>query len=134
MPATEPEADLVDGEAQETKPKDKGTPGASTSSLSDDVDPKSKPTTTTSRRLTTLSEAETAFEEDELRLADLLGGKAVALDTGSCSRVCDALASLRRSADAICELAGDDDERCGQARQKLEGNEQRVAGRGCRCN
>jgi hypothetical protein len=52
----------------------------------------------------------------------------------SCGRVCDALGSMRRSADAICELAGEDDERCGRAQGKVEDNSRRVAEAGCACS
>lgn len=92
----------------------------------------SKPSTTR-RQLSTVAEALDAFEEDEIRLTQLLSGQATALDTNTCGSVCDALASMRRASDAICDLAGEDDPRCATARDKLAGNEKRIEGRGCRC-
>lgn len=37
-----------------------------------------------------------------------------------CSRACRALASMERSADRLCELAGDGDGRCRSAKQRVE--------------
>ncbi len=90
---------------------------------------------TTERDLTTLQGALDAFEEDEIRLGGMLEDETVQLsDAAVCGRVCDALASMRRAADAICELAGEDDDRCGRARDKLESNTTRVSASGCTCS
>ena len=99
-----------------------------------EAEEKSKPTTTR-RELSTVADALDAFEEDEIRLDRLLGDDrtTTALDTDACGSICEALASMRRSSDAICDLAGEDDERCASARDKLAGNRKRIEGRGCRC-
>jgi hypothetical protein len=90
--------------------------------------------TTKERDITTLSAALDALEEDEVLLGQLLGNDALELSRqGACLRVCDALASMRRSADAICELAGDDDERCGKAQGRLQSNQERVRKASCSC-
>lgn len=90
---------------------------------------------TTERDLTTLQGALDAFEEDEIRLADVFADETIQLsDATTCGRVCDALASMRRSADAICKLAGEDDDRCGRAKDKLESNTTRVSAAGCTCS
>ena len=89
---------------------------------------------TTERNLTTLQGALNAFGEDEIRLSGMLDDESIQLSQSAvCDRVCDALASMRRSADAICELAGSDDERCGRAREKLKSNTTRISAAGCRC-
>jgi hypothetical protein len=89
---------------------------------------------TTERDLSTLQGALSAFEEDEIRLGEMMDDETIQLaERGTCGRVCDALASMRRSADAICELAGNDDDRCGKARDTLKSNETRVNDAGCVC-
>lgn len=40
--------------------------------------------------------------------------------TDRCERACQALASMRRSAERLCELTGEADERCASVRQRLE--------------
>lgn len=49
-----------------------------------------------------------------------------------CATACKAFASLKRAADAVCRLAGDDDARCDHARKLVEKNGRRVAECGCR--
>lgn len=52
---------------------------------------------------------------------------------GSCETACKALASMRRSADRICELAGSAHERCAWARSRVADASERVQRAGCRC-
>jgi len=52
--------------------------------------------------------------------ADALGG-------GPCHAACRALASMRRSADRLCAISGDDEPRCGDARGRVERAEERVS-------
>lgn len=96
-------------------------------------------TTRATRDLSTLSGALEAFERDEQQLGELmvqpnLEGATELSKKASCDRVCAALGSMRRSADAICDLAGDDDERCDEARGKLDSSERQVAEAGCACS
>lgn len=89
---------------------------------------------TSERDLTTLQGALDAFEEDEIRLGGMLDDDTIQLaERTTCGRVCDALASMRRAADAICQLAGEDDDRCDRARDKLESNTTRISDAGCTC-
>jgi len=44
-----------------------------------------------------------------------------------CELACRALGSMRRSASRLCELTGDDDERCGRVRERVSGARGRVA-------
>ncbi|MEB2310997.1 MAG: hypothetical protein OZ928_04070 [Polyangiaceae bacterium] len=50
----------------------------------------------------------------------------------SCETTCRAFGSLRRAADAVCRLAGDDDSRCARGRKLVADNAQRVAACGCK--
>ncbi len=49
----------------------------------------------------------------------------------ACVTPCKAIASMRRSVDALCRLAGETDARCIDARGTLERSEQKVARCGC---
>ena len=51
----------------------------------------------------------------------------------ACDLSCRALRSMRRSADGICELAGQTDARCQKARERVRVGEERVRGVGCAC-
>jgi hypothetical protein len=51
----------------------------------------------------------------------------------TCDLVCRALASMRRSADRICEIVGKEDPRCSQARGKVSDAARRVESAGCTC-
>jgi len=96
--------------------------------------PGSKSVGTTERDLSTVEGALAALDEEELRLEQMLDEQTIQLGKKStCGRVCDALASMRRAADAICQLAGDDDDRCGSAQDKVDSNETRVSEAGCSC-
>jgi hypothetical protein len=53
--------------------------------------------------------------------------------TNACGTACKALASMRRSAQTICEISGDDSPKCKQIRQKLDDNTDFVKSRGCQC-
>jgi hypothetical protein len=48
-----------------------------------------------------------------------------------CENGCRAIASMRRSVGVLCQLAGDDDPRCVDAKKSLEESEARVARCGC---
>ena len=50
-----------------------------------------------------------------------------------CETACRALASMQRSTARICELAGETDDRCIGAKDRVERAEARVNGAGCRC-
>jgi hypothetical protein len=82
------------------------------------------------RDITSIEDGEQALGEDEQALAQ-------ALESGElstlCHQVCSAIRSMRRSVGALCELAGDGDERCRRARERLEAGERRVESSGCRC-
>jgi hypothetical protein len=55
-------------------------------------------------------------------------------ETGTpCDLACRALASMRRSADGICRLAGAGSERCDGARGRVARASERVAAAGCVC-
>jgi hypothetical protein len=43
-----------------------------------------------------------------------------------CALACRALASMGRAASHICDIAGDDDERCGNAKGRVKNAEERV--------
>lgn len=51
----------------------------------------------------------------------------------TCDLVCRALASMRRSADRICEIVGDEDPRCTQARGRVSDAAHRVESASCTC-
>ena len=86
------------------------------------------------RRLDTIEGAEQALADD-LQVLDAAFSDATALSASSdrCNRVCRAIGSMRRSVDAICRLAGDDDERCKKARGSLDRNDKRVKESSCGC-
>lgn len=54
-------------------------------------------------------------------------------ERSSCKTACRALASMRRSADRICELAGAEHERCSWARERVADATGRVQRAGCSC-
>lgn len=92
---------------------------------------------------TSLAEAEQAMALAEQwldRSLDVARARAEQLSTpgtpgaDACAPVCSALASLRRSAEGICRLAGSSDARCERAQATLSRNEQRVADSGCACS
>ena len=85
------------------------------------------------RRFQNVDDARTAMAESERELDKLLEG-AVGLSGGDrCTRLCKALGSMRRAVNSVCELAGDEDERCVTARSRLENSERRVTDAGCTC-
>ncbi|MBI4953731.1 MAG: hypothetical protein HY908_17030 [Myxococcales bacterium] len=83
----------------------------------------------------TLDEALGELAAAERALDGLFGaaGGAVSLASGSCAIACAALGSMRRAAAGLCELTGELDARCTEARGKLATNERRVSEAGCRC-
>lgn len=50
-----------------------------------------------------------------------------------CDMACKALASMQRSVDGICRLAGEEHERCRSARDRAQRAAERVAKAGCAC-
>jgi len=50
-----------------------------------------------------------------------------------CDIACRAFASMRRSAGRICELAGQSDERCARAKQRVEQAQSQIGRAACRC-
>lgn len=105
-----------------------------------------------------VDEAEQALADAEQQLAGLFSGSREALAEGSaespppepsvdegdaeevgedddgagrCATACKALESLRRAGDAICRLAGEEDERCSRARKIIQENTERVSECGC---
>lgn len=57
--------------------------------------------------------------------------KTARAEGASCDTACKAFDSLRRAADAICRLAGDDDARCARGKKVVGDNEKRVSSCGC---
>jgi len=53
-------------------------------------------------------------------------------DPVACATVCKAFASMQRAAQRLCDLAGQDDQRCVEAKTKVEQNEKRVEVCGCK--
>lgn len=50
-----------------------------------------------------------------------------------CVAACRALASMRRAAEGICRIAGDDETRCEVAQKRVEDAAERVEAAGCVC-
>ena len=55
-------------------------------------------------------------------------------NANDCPMMCRALASLRRAADGICRISGDDSDDCRRARTKAAEAARKVAAAGCHCN
>lgn len=53
---------------------------------------------------------------------------------GRCATACTALASMKRSTDYLCRLAGEGDSRCADARGKVRGAEARIQKAQCTCD
>lgn len=87
--------------------------------------------TTEKKSLDTLPDAERALSDDQTELDQLLSQPTALTTEAGCRRVCSAIASMRRSVDAICRLG--DEGRCKNARGTLDRNERRVSDSGCRC-
>ena len=51
-----------------------------------------------------------------------------------CPTMCRALASMRRAAEKICNLAGSTSDECRRARSKVSEAARRVANAGCNCD
>jgi hypothetical protein len=82
----------------------------------------------------TLEEALARLEASALELETLWRMRAgTPLDAGMCLNVCASLASLRRAAAAVCRLAGDGDDRCRRATERLRDSERRAREAGCPC-
>jgi hypothetical protein len=84
-------------------------------------------------RFDSADDASAAFERSKLALDEALSGAQQLASAGACHNACSALGSMRRSVDALCDLAGDDDSRCRDARGVLETSSRRVDQAGCRC-
>jgi hypothetical protein len=84
--------------------------------------------------LDTIEGAEQSLADD-LAVLDAAFSEATTLSAGGdgCNRVCRAIGSMRRSVDAVCRLAGEEAERCTNARASLEKNNKRVSDSGCGC-
>ncbi len=110
--------------------------------------PSNNALTTKDAEFSNLADAEREFERSrvdiELTLMGVKGGKPsdqnekkpeeaepLARGNSSCERVCKALASMRRAADAVCRLAGETDSRCARARSLVKENEARVSACAC---
>jgi hypothetical protein len=78
------------------------------------------------------AQADLTRAEQELE-ADLGGTGPAELGVTKCQRLCRSLASMRRAVASVCELAGESDDRCEGARDRLRNNERRVAEAGCTC-
>ena len=78
----------------------------------------------------TPEEAQAIIEAETQRLDEAFAADEL---SGSCDRVCRALGSMRRAVEGLCEMTGDDDDRCESARGRLADNEARVSGAGCGC-
>lgn len=50
-----------------------------------------------------------------------------------CERICQAVASIRRSADGICRIDGAMGERCGKAKERVQQALDRSSAAGCAC-
>jgi len=92
------------------------------------------------REPATLEEAEQSLARDEAGLGRMLTeadqaqlSQPSAAGGETCRSVCAALGSMRRSAAAVCRLAGDYDERCQRAKQTVTRNEGRVRDTACGC-
>ncbi len=83
--------------------------------------------------LATREDAEKALVAAEAELSGVLDGTIEALGDARCVRSCKALASMRRAVGRLCELTGDDDERCENAKSRLSTSEKKVAAAGCSC-
>jgi hypothetical protein len=55
-------------------------------------------------------------------------------DGSACDLACQALSSMRRSADRICSIAGESDPRCARARGRVEDAIGRVSRASCACS
>ena len=95
----------------------------------------------------TLPEATARFEQAQRELDQIWGAPARKYDQANtahpeasapaapdCGSACRAFRSLRRSANAICNLAGENSQRCARARDIVATNERRVSGCGCATN
>jgi hypothetical protein len=80
------------------------------------------------------SEAEAASVAAVCRLADAaqLDSVALPLQAVSCDTLCKSLASMKRSADKLCEIAGEDSDRCRAAREKVSNAERKVCEAKCK--
>lgn len=87
------------------------------------------------RDITTPDEAEDVFSEEQTELDKLLeaGPTPEGMGASRCTRLCNSLRSMRRAVTSLCEMTGDDDERCQDARERLKNNERRIAEAGCSC-
>lgn len=83
--------------------------------------------------LATREDAEKALVAAEAELSGVLDGSVDALGDARCVRSCKALASMRRAVERLCELTGEADERCENAKSRLSTSEKKVADAGCSC-
>lgn len=100
--------------------------------------------TETTQDIETL-EASMRADEDRLEEALGRGGKDSSPVSGAaptelmddrgaaCANACRALESMRRAAEGICRMAGEGDERCDRARDRVRAAEDVVRDSGCTC-
>jgi hypothetical protein len=127
------------GAAEDAAAEDEGdaadaAPGYAQPALTPAQQPADNGVSSGDKDLDTIEDAERALADD-LQALDTAFSETTALSVGSngCNRVCRAIGSMRRSVDAICRLAGDEDDRCKRARDAVERNNKRVADSGCGC-
>jgi hypothetical protein len=58
--------------------------------------------------------------------SELSATKRYATRRNRCDMACDALGSMQRSAERLCEMAGEDDSRCGRVRERVRAARQTV--------
>ncbi len=79
-------------------------------------------------------EAPTAEPTTEARPAEEAAAPKRAETPSPCQTACKALASMRRSAERICEIVGEPDARCTRARERVDESSTRVEKAGCVCD
>ncbi len=122
--------------------------GAMPSAAPPAAEPASESAAPSSLRAGTADEAVGELDAAERELDRLLGGSGDATGPGGlkkegeerplaggdgCSIACRALASMRRAADHLCELAGEGDTRCSDARARVGRASDRVRGSCASC-
>jgi hypothetical protein len=55
-------------------------------------------------------------------------------NANDCSMMCRAMASMRRAADGICRIGGEDTDACRTARRKAADAARSVSAAGCNCD
>ncbi len=112
-----------------------GAPASDLSKAAHKPDPLTTQPLDSGRSFESVEDARLALQADQKDLEAAIGDGAVSLsaDSAGCTRACRALVSMRRSVDGVCELAGEEDSFCEEARATLSKSEQRVEAAGCGC-